>query len=284
LFRELGFSAINKSRVLFNRFKFASPDLGEDKNKRDVGTLLTERLPITLLMNLITLPLIYIVSITAGVLAARKRGGIFDVTSGSVMLGLYSVPVILAGTLMIAYLGSSQYPMLHLFPATGAHDLQADAMPFLPHYKDGVLYRGWLVDFAWHLVLPITCLTYAGFAFLTKVMRSSVLETIFADYVRTARAKGVSESHILFRHVMRNSMLPLITMAASILPGLFVGSFVVEFIFTIQGMGLLTIEAAINKDVNIIMATTLVGSILSLLSLLLRDILYAIADPRVSYD
>jgi ABC-type dipeptide/oligopeptide/nickel transport system permease component len=282
MFRELRFSSINKSRVLFGSVKLASPDLGNDKNNRNVGDLILERLPITLLMNVITIPLIYVVSIISGVLAARWRGGFFDVVSGAVMLALYSVPVILAGTLLIAYLANSQY--LRWFPASGMHDLQADAMPYLPHMQDGELYRGYLLDFAWHLILPVTCLTYTGFAFLTKVMRGSVLETISADFVRTARAKGVTEKHILFRHVLRNSLLPLITMAAAILPSLFVGSFVVEYIFSIQGMGLLTIEAAKNKDINIMMATTLVGAGLSLFSLLLRDILYAMADPRVTYD
>lgn len=281
-FRELGFSAINKSKINFSSIKLWDPDLGEDRSKRNVGDLIVERLPITLLLNLITVPLIYIVSIVVGVLAARRRGGFFDIASGVVMLALYSVPVILAGTLLIAYLANTQH--LRWFPASNVHDLRADEWPFLPYYQDGELYRGWLLDYIWHLILPVICLTYAGFAFLTKVMRGSVLETISADFVRTARAKGVSEQHILFRHVLRNSLLPLITMAAAILPGLFVGSFVVEFIFSIQGMGLLTIEAAKNTDINIIMATTLVGAILSLFSLLLRDILYAIADPRVSYD
>jgi len=282
LFRELGFGSINKSRVVFTRIKLWAPDLGDDRSKRNVGDLILERLPITLLMNFITIPLIFGVSIVAGVFAARRRGGFFDVASGAVMLGLYSIPVILAGTLMIAYLANTQY--LRWFPASGVHDLQADSWPFLPHTDAKGWHRGWLLDYAWHLVLPIICLTYAGFAYLTKVMRGSVLETISADFVRTARAKGVSENHILFRHVLRNSMLPLITMAASILPSLFVGSFVVEYIFSIQGMGLLTIDAAKNTDINIVMATTLVGSVLSLFSLLIRDILYAIADPRVSYE
>ena len=282
LLREVGFSAINKSRIQFSSIKLWGPDLGTDKNNRNVGDLITERLPITLIMNLITIPLIYIVSIIAGVLAARRRGGFFDVVSGVVMLALYSVPVILAGTLLIAYLANAQY--LRWFPASGVHDLQADSMPYLPYFVDGELHRGYLLDFAWHLFLPVICLTYAGFAYLTKVMRGSVLETISADFVRTARAKGVAENHILFRHVLRNSLLPLITMAAAILPSLFVGSFVVEYIFSIQGMGLLTIDAAKNADINIVMATTLVGSVLSLLSLLLRDILYAAADPRVTYD
>ncbi|MFK7789221.1 MAG: ABC transporter permease [Phycisphaeraceae bacterium] len=282
LLREVGFSAINKSRIRYSAIKLWGSDLGTDKNNRNVGDLIVERLPITLIMNLITLPLIYIVSIIAGVLAARRRGGVFDVVSGVIMLALYSVPVILAGTLLIAYLANAQY--LRWFPASGVHHLQADTMPYLPHMVDGQLHRGYLVDFAWHLFLPVICLTYAGFAYLTKVMRGSVLETISADFVRTARAKGVAENHILFRHVLRNSLLPLITMAAAILPSLFVGSFVVEYIFSIQGMGLLTIDAAKNADINIVMATTLVGSVLSLFSLLLRDILYAAADPRVTYD
>ena len=284
LFREVGSSAINKSRVRFNAVKLWHSDMGTDQQNRDVLGLITERLPITLTMNLITIPLIYFVSVIAGVLAARRRGGFFDIASGAVMLGLYSVPAILAGTLMIAYLGSSQYPRFHWFPTSGLHDIQADSWPFLPYLKDGVLHRGYLLDYAWHLLLPVTCLTYTGFAFLTKVMRGSVLETISADFVRTARAKGVSEQHILFRHVLRNSLLPLITMAAAILPSLFVGSFVVEFIFSIKGMGLLTVDAAKNSDVNIIMATTVVGAVLSLFALLLRDVLYAFADPRVTYD
>ncbi|MEO0475849.1 MAG: ABC transporter permease, partial [Planctomycetota bacterium] len=285
LLRELDLSSTGKSRVQFSELKFWSADLGTDQNNRKVGDLILERLPITLVLNLITIPLIYIVSIIAGVLAARRRGGLFDVGSSVIMLGLYSIPVMLTGTLMIAYFASAAYPSTQWFPASGVHDLNADQWPFLPYTDDaGNWRRGYLLDYAWHLVLPVICLTYTGFAFLTKVMRGSVLETVSADFVRTARAKGVAEQHILFRHVLRNSLLPLITMAAAILPGLFVGSFIVEYIFSIQGMGLLTIEAAKNADVNIIMATTLVGSILSLSSLLLRDICYAVADPRVTYD
>jgi len=280
--KELSFGSINKSRVMYGSLKLWDPDLGTDRNNRDVGGLIAERIQITLLMNLITIPIIYVVSIIAGVLAARNRGGWFDVGSGFVMLAMYSIPVIFAGTLLISYLANAKY--LRWFPASGVHDMHADGMPFLPYWDSEGLHYGWLFDFAWHMVLPITCMTYAGFAFLTKVMRSSVLETISVDFVRTARAKGVSEEHILFRHVLRNSMLPLITMAAAILPGLFVGSFVIEYIFSIKGMGLLTVEAAKNTDVNVVMATTLVGAVLSLFSLLVRDILYAVADPRVSYE
>lgn len=282
LLREVGYSAIGKSAVRYSAIKLWSPDLGKDKNNRNVGDLIGERLPITLLLNLITIPLIYLVSVISGVLAARWRGGWFDVGSGVFLLGLYSVPGIFAGVLMISFLANTQY--LRLFPAAGLHDLQADSWPFLPFHNGTGWHRGWLLDHLWHLVLPVACLTYGGFAFMSKVMRSSTLEAISADYVRTARAKGVAEQQVLFRHVFRNALLPLITMAAAILPSLFVGSFVVEYIFSIQGMGLLMIEAAKNKEVNIVMAVTLVGSALMLFSLLLQDILYAVADPRVAYD
>ena len=208
LFREVGYSAINKSRVRFSAIKLWHMDLGTDKQNRNVLDLIKERLPITLTMNIITVPLIYIVSIIAGVLAARRRGGFFDVTSGAVMLGLYSVPAILAGTLMIAYLGSSQYPRFHWFPTSGMHDIQAENWPFLPYFKDGALHRGYLLDFAWHLVLPVTCLTYGGFAFLSKSMRSAMLENLGADFIRTARAKGVDEGTVLWHHGFRNGGRP----------------------------------------------------------------------------
>jgi len=282
LHKELGYGAINKSRMIFTQVSVGWPDFGTNRTNGDVAKEIGESLKITLLMNLITIPIIYLVSVTSGVFAARRRGGAFDVGSGFIMLALYSVPVIWAGTLMISYFANADN--LRWFPASGVHDIQADEMPFLPTYGPDGWEMGYLLDMAWHLVLPILCLTYTGFAFLTKVMRGSMLENISADFVRTARAKGVSEKDVLFRHVLRNALLPLITMAAAILPGLFVGSFVVEYIFSINGMGKLTIEAAKNADINVVMATTLVGSVLSLVSLLVRDILYAVVDPRVSYE
>ncbi|MFI4860318.1 MAG: ABC transporter permease [Phycisphaerales bacterium JB063] len=282
LHKELGYGAINKSRMMFTSIDVGTPDFGTNRNNGDVAQEIFAALKITLLMNLITIPIIYLVSVTSGVFAARRRGGAFDVGSGFIMLALYSVPVIWAGTLLISYLANADN--LRWFPASGVHDIQADDMPFLPTHGVEGWEMGWLLDMTWHLVLPILCLTYTGFAFLTKVMRGSMLENISSDFVRTARAKGVSEHDVLFRHVLRNALLPLITMAAAILPGLFVGSFVVEYIFSINGMGKLTIEAAKNADINVVMATTLVGSVLSLFSLLVRDILYAVVDPRVSYE
>ena len=282
IIRELQFTTSGKSRVVFSRMKLGI-DLGESRTSKqpvldDIGNCIG----VTLGMNLIAVPIIYIISIISGVRAANKPGGLFDTVSGSVMLMLFSVPAIWAGTLLIGYFAN----VIHFkwFPAAGLHDLQASEMPFLPRWGGAGFERGYLLDMGWHFVLPIICMVYGGFAFLTKVMRGSVLDTINADFVRTARAKGIPHRQVLYRHVLRNSLLPMITMAAAILPGLFVGSFVVETIFSIEGMGKLTLEAAKNKDIDLVMGATLIGAVLSLSSLLLRDILYAIADPRVSYE
>jgi ABC-type dipeptide/oligopeptide/nickel transport system permease component len=130
----------------------------------------------------------------------------------------------------------------------------------------------------------VLCLTYGGFAFLTKLTRSAVLENLASDYARTARAKGLPSRIVLFRHVFRNSLIPLITLAAGILPGLLAGSIIVESIFSIPGMGQLAIYAVQTRDRELVLAEALVSGLLGLLSYLLSDLSYAIADPRVSYE
>ncbi|MEJ2424821.1 MAG: ABC transporter permease, partial [Candidatus Thiodiazotropha sp.] len=144
--------------------------------------------------------------------------------------------------------------------------------------------RGFLVDRLWHLVLPVLCLSYGGFAGLAKLTRTSVLENLLSDYARTARAKGLSESAVLWRHVFRNSLLPLITVAASLLPSLLAGSVIVESIFSIEGMGKLAVEAVQTRDRELVLSITLIGGLLTLLGYLLADLLYALADPRISYE
>lgn len=278
----LAFEASGRSRIRFDRPAFKRPDLGLSITGRSVVELLAERLPITILLNVLSIPIIYAVSITAGIYAARKRGGAFDVGSGVATLALWSVPTIWAGVLMITYLANEQH--LRWFPTSGQHDPQAGSMAFLPGWGSGGFERGWLLDAVWHLALPVACMTYGGFAVMSKVMRGAMLENLSADYVRTARAKGLSERFVLWRHAFRNSLLPMITIISGVLPALFVGTVVVETIFSLNGMGKLGIEAAFAKDREVLMATTLMGGVLALGSELIRDLCYAVADPRVAYD
>jgi peptide/nickel transport system permease protein len=263
-------------------FGFKPIDLGESIDaRRPVIDLIKESLPTTLLLNGVTLPFLIGLSIWSGIAAARRRGGVIDVGGGTVLLGLWSIPQIWAGVLVVGFLANRQN--LQWFPTAGLHDLRADEMPFLPTLVGG-FHRGWLLDTMWHLVLPVICLTYGGFAFTSKLTRTAMLENLGADYVRTARAKGVNENVILYRHVLRNGLLPLITSFASLLPGLISGSIIVETIFSIPGMGKLGVDAVFDKDPEMVLSTTLVASVLGLVSFLLADISYALADPRVSFE
>jgi len=168
--------------------------------------------------------------------------------------------------------------------ATSTGDLTADEMAYFPRFRSGHWERGWLLDAAWHLVLPVFCLSYGSFAVLSKLARGAVLDNINADYARTARAKGVSGRDVLYRHVFRNSLLPLITVATEILPSLVGGAVIVETIFGLPGMGKLAVDAVFQKDPELVLSETVVVSFLTLISYLVADILYAVADPRVSYE
>ncbi len=264
-------------------FGFKAPDFGESFiRRRPVGDLIRESLPITLLLNILSMPLIYALSILVGIRAAARRGGAFDKASSTLFLALWSFPVILAGTLAIGFLTNEKY--VHWFPANGLHDILSDNMPFLPHHGANGWERGWLFDTAWHLVLPVLCLSYGSFAVLSKLSRGAILDNILADYARTARAKGVSEKAVLYRHVLRNSLLPLITVAAGILPELIGGAVIVETIFGLPGMGRLGVDAVRQKDLDLVLAVTIMGTLLGLVGNLIADIGYALADPRVSYD
>jgi ABC-type dipeptide/oligopeptide/nickel transport system permease component len=265
-------------------FGFKMPDLGESfVRRRPVTGLIAEALPVTLLLNIVSIPITYGIAVLAGIFAARHRGKFVDVASGTLFLALWSFPVILAGVLAIGYLANEQY--IRLFPAGGLNSILADYMPFLPGYDArGNWERGWLLDRLWHLTLPVLCLSYGSFAFLSKLSRGTVLENIQSDYVRTARAKGLGERKVLFRHVLANSLIPLITVGAHILPALITGSVVIEQIFSLPGMGKLTIDAINARDRELFLSTTLVAGLLGLFGYLLADILYAVADPRVSYE
>ncbi len=283
MLERVAFEVTGRDRVLLSRPTLKWPSLGDSRRGRPVLDLIAEALPVTLLLNVISFPLIYLVAVPTGLLAASRRGGWFDTGSGVLFIALWSFPVMFAGVLLIGYLANVQF--LRWFPTGGLHDLRADRMPFLPTTLPGGTWtRGWLLDTVWHLVLPVVCMMYGGFAVLSKLTRGSVLDNLSQDYARTARAKGVPESDVLWFHVMRNSLLPLITVFVGVLPAMIAGSVIVETIFSLPGMGKLGVEAAFQKDREVIMGTTLIASLLTLVALLLRDLLYAVADPRVSYD
>lgn len=267
----------------FGRPHFKVPNLGQSfPRKRPALDVILEAMPVTIILNLLSLPIIYGIAIVTGIYAARYRGKSFDVGTGTFFLALWSIPTMWAGVMAIGFLANRDY--FYWFPTGGLHDLLSENMAFLPQWTSAGFQRGWLLDSLAHLTLPVLCMSYGGYAFLSKLMRSAVLENLTADFARTARAKGLPDRTVLFRHVLSNSILPLITVAASVLPALLGGSIIIETIFSINGMGRLMYQAALMQDQELILSETLVGSALSLVSLLIADICYAIADPRVSYE
>ena len=261
----------------------SSPDMGVSFTKnRPVMDLIKAQLPVTLLLNLIATPIIYFIAVPCGLLAAVRSGGLFDRLSGAFFIALWSFPLPLAGVLAVGYLANKEY-MLGLFPVSGIHAASADQMTFLPTNGPGGWEPGFVLDTIWHVCLPVMCLVYGGFAVLSKQTRAAMLDNFNMDYVRTAKAKGVAGRDVVLRHVFRNSLLPLITMFVTIFPAMLAGSVVVEKIFTINGMGKLTLDAINLRDRELLLATTTMIAGVNLLALLLADILYAMADPRISY-
>jgi len=248
-------------------------DFGDSiKHHRPVIELIKERLPITLTLNVIAFVVIYAISLPLGVLAAVRHKRFFDSASSVVLFMLWALPSMWVGQMLIGYFCGPNF--INWFPPAGLSSNYADSLPFFP----------WLSDRLWHLVLPVVCLTYAGFAYLTKQVRAGMLDNLQADYVRTARAKGLSDFVVIFRHAFRNSIIPVITIMATLFPAMFAGSVIIESIFSIPGMGLLAFEAVTTRDYNVIMAVATIAGFLNLAGLLLADIAYAIADPRISFE
>ncbi|NNM85952.1 MAG: ABC transporter permease [Phycisphaerales bacterium] len=237
-----------------------------------VLTLIAQRLPVTITLNLIATVIIYIIAVPGGMLAAVQRGRWFDRGFGFLTLALYSLPSIWVGSMLLGFLANPQF--LDWFPAAGIHTTDTSHMTYFQY----------LGDYCYHIALPLVCYVYGGFAVLSKQVRAAMLDNMRQDYVRTARAKGVGNWTLTVRHIFRNSLLPLITISAGVLPGLLAGSVIVEQIFSIRGMGALAYKATFGHDLPVLQMVGLVGGIIGLLADLITDLCYAVADPRVSYE
>ncbi|NLA75401.1 MAG: ABC transporter permease [Deltaproteobacteria bacterium] len=248
-------------------------DFGDSlKHHRPVIDIIKERFPITLTLNLIAFFLIYIISLPMGVLAAVRHKRLFDRASSVMLFMLWALPSMWVGQMMIGYLCGPAF--LNWFPPAGLNSNNAEILPFFP----------WLMDRLRHLVLPVICLTYGGFAYLTKQVRAGMLENLRADYVRTARAKGLSNWTVVVKHAFRNSVIPVITIMSTLIPAMLGGSVIIEQIFSVPGMGMLAFEAVTTRDYNIVMAVATIGGLLNLAGLLFGDIAYAMVDPRISFE
>ena len=239
------------------------------RDGRPIAQKLAERLPVTLLLSLLSLLLVYGLAIPLGVFSALRRDTTADRVVSLVLFALYSLPVFWVATLLIQNVTGQSGPAW--FPLGGLTSEGSEAWP---------TWRRAL-DLAHHLVLPVVCLSYVSLAVISRYQRAAMLETLSEDYVRTARAKGLSGFRVVVRHALRNALLPVVTLLGMQLPFLIGGSVIVERIFNIPGMGLETFEAIRSHDYGWIMAVVVLSAVLTMVGILLSDVLYALLDPRV---
>jgi len=206
----------------------------------------------------------YIIAIPLGIYSAVRKGGKFDKISTTILFMLYSLPSFWIATLMVVFLTGGDY--LDWFPTYGVGDTSKP------------------LDVAYHLILPLICWTYASFAFLSRQMRAGMLSVIGQDFIRTAKAKGLSQKVVVMKHALRNALLPIITLFASVFPRAIGGSVVLEVIFNLPGMGNLSFNAILARDYPIVFIVFMFSAVLTLVGYLVADVLYAVVDPRISYS
>ena len=248
-------------------------EFGESfKDNQPVITKISERLPITIKLNLLSVVLIYVIALPLGIYSATHPYTLGDKVSTVIAFILFSIPSFWFSIMAIIFLGGGDF--LDIFPAGG---LRSAA------YSEDWPYWQRVWDQGTHLFLPVIMLSYASFAELSRFMRASMLENIRQDFIRTAKAKGLSDRIVVYKHILRNSLIPLVTILANILPVLIGGSVIIETIFSIPGIGQLGYQAVLARDYPVVMAVLTIGSVVTLVSILLSDILLTLVDPRISF-
>lgn len=242
------------------------------KDHRPVIEKIGERLPITIELNLISIFLVYLIAIPVGVYSAVRQGSFVDRVTTVVLFVLYSLPNFWVAVLLIMFLGGGDF--LDVFPIYGIVSSNMAGASLLARVGDHL----------WHIVLPVFCLTYGGLAALSRYQRAGMLEVIRQDYIRTARAKGLSEKVVVFKHALKNSLIPIITLMGYLLPGMFGGSVIIENIFSIPGMGQLGFEAVLSRDYPVVLAIATISAFLTLIGILISDLLYVWVDPRITFE
>ena len=250
--------------------RMARLDFGESFNdNRPVLDKIMEKIPNTLLLTGLSLFLILIIALPIGVYSAVKQNSIFDKVISVFTLVGYSMPTFRLALLLMMYFGV----YLQILPVSGMRSPDAERFPFYLKIFDRI----------WHLILPVFVSAFGGLASLSRYARSSMLEVIRQDYIRTARAKGLPESKVIYKHALRNALLPVVTILGLSLPGLISSGFIFETIFAWPGMGRLGFEATMSFDYTVVMGVVTIGAILTLMGNIIADITYALVDPRIKY-
>ncbi|WP_169543321.1 microcin C ABC transporter permease YejB [Sneathiella aquimaris] len=238
-----------------------------------VFNLVLEKLPVSISLGLWTTLLVYLISIPLGIKKAVRDGSRFDLWTSSLVIIGNAIPSFLFAVALIVFFAGGSY--LDWFPLRGLTSENFDELSLF----------GKIIDYFWHIALPVTAMVIGGFAALTQLTKNSFLDQISQQYVLTAKAKGLSEQRVLYGHVFRNAMLIVIAGFPSAFIGiLFTGSLLIEVIFSLDGLGLLGFEAALNRDYPVIFATVYVFALLGLIMNLIGDITYTLIDPRIDFE
>jgi microcin C transport system permease protein len=272
--RELyGFDKPAWERFLDMVVRYAQFDLGTSYfHHKTVWDLMIEKLPVSISLGLWSFLLVYAVSIPLGIAKAIRHGSRFDLwTSAAILVG-YAVPGFVLGVALLVLFGGGSF--LQWFPLRG---LVSDNWASLS-------LAGKILDYFWHLTLPLICLVLGSFAVTTMLTKNTFLEEIRRQYVLTARAKGLSERRVLYRHVFRNALIPLVTgFPAAFVGAFFAGSLLIETLFSLDGLGLLSYEAVMRRDYPVVLGSLYFFSLLALVTKLITDLMYVWVDPRVKF-
>lgn len=248
--------------------RFVRCDFGRSfTDGRPVVKKILKRMPITILINSLSIVLIFLIAIPIGVKSAVDRGSLFDRTTTVLVFVLFAAPGFWLALILMSFFGVR----LGWVPVSGIVSLDFE------HF--GLLKQ--IGDISHHLILPVLVASLGGLAGISRYTRERMLHAIHEDYIRTARAKGLPEKIIIYRHALRNALLSIITIIGLSIPGLISGSVIFESVFNIPGMGRLMVEAVFTRDYNLIMGGLVMSAILTLLGNLIADVAYSYADPRI---
>ncbi|KJR96577.1 MAG: microcin ABC transporter permease [Desulfobulbaceae bacterium BRH_c16a] len=240
---------------------------------RSVADLVISRMPVSMSLGLWSFIIVYGVCIPLGIKKAVKDGSRFDVISSTVILVGYAIPGFVLGVVLVVLFGGGSF--WSIFPLRG---LVSDNWAELSLTMK-------VLDYLWHMVLPVTAGAVGSLAVMTMLTKNSFLEEIRKQYVLTARAKGLTEQQVLYKHVFRNGIIPIITgFPGYFIASFFTGSLLIETIFSLQGMGLLAYESVLNRDYPVVLGTLYFFTLIGLISRLLSDLSYVVVDPRISFE
>ena len=254
--------------------RFARFDLGESWfHHADVWTLILAKLPVSMSLGLSSFFLAYLIAIPLGVAKAVRHGSRFDLISTLIVLAGYAIPGFVLGVILLALFGGGSF--WQVFPLRG---LTSDNWA-------GLTTMGKVMDYLWHITLPVIAMTVGSFATLTMLTKNTFLEEIGKQYVMTARAKGLSERRIFWKHIFRNALIPLLVgLPEAFLMAFFTGSLLIETLFSLDGLGLLSYESIMQRDYPVVMGSLYFFVLLGLLGKLVSDLCYALVDPRVNFE